>query len=112
MRLRGPPLLLAVGLVTAALGLLAGEASAAAKTPRIAVTMTERGCEVSRKRVAVGSAIFALNNRSRRRRSFAVAGRKSRFLRPRKRGTLRVTFGGRAGCGTRAPLAVCRASAA
>jgi hypothetical protein len=92
MRLRGPALLLAVGLVTAAFGLLADQAGAAVKPPRIAVTMTERGCNVSRKRVAVGSAAFALSNRSRRRRSFAVAGRKSPFMRPRKRGTLRATF--------------------
>jgi hypothetical protein len=90
MRLR--VLLLAIGLVTAVFGLLADQTGAAAKPPRIAVTMTERGCAVSRKRVAVGSAVFALSNRSRRRRSFAVAGRKSPFLRPRKRGTLRATF--------------------
>jgi hypothetical protein len=69
MRLRGPALLLAVGLVTAALGLLADEARPAAKPPRIAVTMTERGCKVSRKRVAVVSAVFTLTNRSRRTRS-------------------------------------------
>jgi hypothetical protein len=92
MRLRGPVVLLAAGLVSVAFGLLVEQAGAAAKPPRIAVTMTERGCKVSRKRIAVGSAVFALSNRSRRRRSFAVAGRKSPFLRPRKRGTLRATF--------------------
>jgi F5/8 type C domain len=92
MRLRGLALGFAIGLITPAFGLLADDASAAAKPPRIAVTMTERGCKVSHKRVAVGSAVFALANRSRRPRSFAVAGRKSPFLRPRRRGTLRVTF--------------------
>jgi hypothetical protein len=81
-----------LGLTAALLALLAFPDAGAAAPSKISVTMTERACAVSPKRVVVGGVVFGLSNRGRRARTFAIAGRRSRLLKPRRRGTLRVSL--------------------
>ena len=83
----------AIGLgVVLAFSALPERAQAAPAPARVGVTMTERACKVSRRQLKVGAAMFALVNRSRHARRFAVAGRRSQFLRRGRRAKLKVTF--------------------
>jgi hypothetical protein len=83
----------AIGLgVALALVALPERAQAAPAPTRVTLTMTERACTASRRQLKVGAAMFAIVNRSRRARRFAVAGRRSQFLRRGRRAKLKVTF--------------------
>jgi hypothetical protein len=83
----------AIGLgFVLALVALPQRAQAALAPTRVTLTMTERACKASRRQLQVGAAMFAIVNRSRRARRFAVAGRRSQFLRRGRRAKLKVTF--------------------
>ena len=69
----------------------AGSTQAAAAT-RVSVKITARACKLSRKRVPAGTLVFSLKNQSKVAHSLAIAGRKSRKAKPRRKQTFRVTI--------------------
>ena len=69
----------------------AGSTQAAGAT-RVSVKITARACKLSRKRVPAGTLVFSLKNRSKVAHSLAIAGRRSRKAKPRKKQTFRVTI--------------------
>src|SRR5688500_9540919 len=91
MRRRATGVAIGLGAILAFVA-LPERAQAAPAPTRVTVTMTERACKVSRRQLKVGAAMFAIVNRSPRARRFAVAGRRSQFLRRGRRAKLKVTF--------------------
>lgn len=78
-----------VGL--AALAFLAGAATPAGeRTINLKVTMTRTNCRAAPGIVEAGDATFTIVNRATRARLFTIAGRRSRYLRPGRVGTLRA----------------------
>jgi len=77
--------------MTLAAPVRAGSAQAAAAT-RVSVKITARACKLSRKRVPAGTLVFSLMNRSKVAHSLAIAGRRSRKAKPRRKQTFRVTI--------------------
>jgi hypothetical protein len=74
-----------------ALAILAGAAAPAGKrTIDLRVTMTRTNCRAAPGIVLSGDAIFRIVNRAKRPRLFTIAGRRSRYLRPGRSGTLRA----------------------
>lgn len=65
-------------------------AESSAKPVSVRVTMTERSCAAAPKRPRAGQAVFAIRNRGRRPRRFSIAGRRSRFVKPRKTAKLKA----------------------
>ncbi len=63
-----------------------------ALTTRVSVSIKARACKLSRQRVPVGTIAFTVQNRSRVAHSFAVAGRRSPAVKPRRRRLFRVTI--------------------
>ena len=91
MRRRVTSVAIGLGAILAFLA-LPEPAQAAPAPTRVTLTMTERACKISRRQLQVGGAMFTIVNRSRRARRFAVAGRRSQFLRRGRRAKLKVTF--------------------
>ncbi|HEU4943392.1 MAG TPA: discoidin domain-containing protein [Gaiellaceae bacterium] len=65
------------------------DAAGTAKAARMTVTMTERACTVART-ARPGRTIFRISNRGSRPRTFAIAGRRTRFVLRRRTATLAV----------------------
>jgi hypothetical protein len=78
-------------VTVAALALLAGAAAPAVeRTIDLRVTMTRTNCRAAPGIVQSGDATFRIVNRAKRPRLFTIAGRRSRYLRPGRTGTLRA----------------------
>jgi hypothetical protein len=74
-----------------ALAILAGAAApAGGRTIDLRVTMTRTNCRAAPGIVQSGDATFRIVNRAKRPRFFTIAGRRSRYLRPGRTGTLRA----------------------
>jgi F5/8 type C domain len=74
-----------------ALAILAGAAApAGGRTIDLRVTMTRTSCRAAPAIVRSGDATFRIVNRAKRPRFFTIAGRRSRYLRPGRAGTLRA----------------------
>jgi F5/8 type C domain len=74
-----------------ALSILAGAAAPArGRTIDLRVTMTRTNCRAAPGIVQSGDAAFRIVNRAKRPRLFMIAGRRSRYLRPGRTGTLRA----------------------
>jgi hypothetical protein len=74
-----------------ALAILAGAAApAGGRTIELRVTMTRTNCRAAPGIVQSGNATFRIMNRAKRPRFFTIAGRRSRYLRPGRTGTLRA----------------------
>jgi F5/8 type C domain/Cellulase (glycosyl hydrolase family 5) len=74
-----------------ALTILAGAAApAGGRTIDLRVTMTRTNCRAAPGIVQSGDATFRIVNRAKRPRFFTIAGRRSRYLRPGRTGTLRA----------------------
>ena len=82
---------IAAALIALAVPLNEARARAAAPT-RITVKITARACKLSRKRVPAGKLIFALTNKSKVPHLLAVAGRRGKKLKPRRKQVFRVTI--------------------
>ena len=91
MRRRVTSVAIGLGAILAFVA-LPDRAQAAPAPTRVTLTMTERACKVSRRQLKVGATLFTIVNRSRRARRFAVAGRRSQFVRRGRRAKLKVTF--------------------
>ena len=61
-------------------------------TTRVSVRIGARACKLSRPRVPTGAIVFTLQNRTRVAHSFAVSGRRSSLVKPRRRRTFRVAI--------------------
>jgi F5/8 type C domain-containing protein len=83
---------LSIATVTlGALAFLAGAATPAGdRTINLRVTMTRTNCRAAPGIVEAGDATFTIANRAKRARLFTIAGRRSRYLRPGRVGTLRA----------------------
>ena len=85
----------ALGLAAAAVGLAVpldeGLARSAAPA-KVQVKITARACKLSRKKVAPGQVLFVLTNKSKAAHSMAVAGKRSKTVKPRKKLKFQVRF--------------------
>ncbi len=90
MKLRLSTALAAAGAVCAIVLPSNALAEGSAKPVSVRVTMTERSCVALPKRPRAGAAVFVIRNRGKRARSFAIARRKSPFVKPRKTAKLRA----------------------
>ena len=70
--------------------LAAAAAPAGERTINLRVTMTRTDCRAAPGIVQAGNATFTIVNRAKRSRLFTIAGRRSRYLRPGRAGTLRA----------------------
>jgi plastocyanin len=76
-----------------ALAIPLGEGRAAPAAPtKVTVKITARACKLSRKRVPAGKITFALTNKTRVAHALTVAGKRSRPVKSKRRGTLQVTL--------------------
>jgi len=78
--------------ITVLLGPPDGGRAQSAATTRLSVRITARVCTLSRTRVPAGVLVFSLTNKSKVAHSFAVGGKRSRPVKPRRRGNLRVNL--------------------
>ena len=88
---RAASLLLAAASIGLAAPLDEGLARPAAPT-KVQVKITARACKLSRKRVAPGKITFVIANKSRVPHSLAVAGKRSKLVKPRKKRSFQVRF--------------------
>src|SRR3954471_10959276 len=83
-------------LATAAVGLTMsvddGLARSTAPT-KVQVKITARACKLSRKRVAPGVIVFVLANKSKVPHSLAIAGKRSKSAKPRKKSKFQDRLG-------------------
>ncbi|HVD26358.1 MAG TPA: discoidin domain-containing protein [Gaiellaceae bacterium] len=93
MSLRTSPTLLAALALVALVLPAPALAQGTAKPVSVRVTMSERACSALPKRPRAGAAIFKVRNAGKRARSFSIAGRRSRFVKPRRTATLRASLG-------------------
>lgn len=67
--------------------------SAVSKTAQhVRITMTASACRAAPVSVEPGVTAFAIVNRTRRPRLFTIAGRRTRYVKPRRQRTLRLNF--------------------
>jgi len=83
------------GLAAAAVGLAAplDEGLARSAAPlKVQVKISARACKLSRKRLAPGQVLFVIANKSKVPHSMAVAGKRSKAVKPRKKQKFKVRF--------------------
>jgi hypothetical protein len=98
-------------ILAAGVLLLAGFTSGreAQREREVRVSMTSETCRATPIEVEPGAMVFVVANRTLRPRTFTIAGRRTRYIPPRRSGALRVELG-RAGvyrffCVSRGPQA-------
>jgi hypothetical protein len=82
-------------LVAAAVLVVAGSASSGTRAPaqaRVRITMTVQTCRAAPAAIEPGSLAFVVRNRTRRPRLFTIAGRRTRYVKPGRSKTLRLSL--------------------
>jgi hypothetical protein len=80
-------------MLAAGVLLLAGFTSSGRQAHRqtqVRVTMTPERCRATPIEVEPGATVFLVTNRTRRPRTFTIAGRRTKYILPRHSGELRV----------------------
>ncbi len=80
-------------ILVAGVLLVAGFASSgrqARRQTQVRVTMTPETCRAAPIEIDPGAMVFLVANRTRRPRTFTIAGRRTKYILPRRSGALRV----------------------